>query len=75
MTGWFRGLARCATAASAGRQGPVAGLGSGVPGTPGAALELMLSTRAPVRFRRAPVTVSPTARRRISRPLAIAFPH
>ncbi len=58
MTGWFRGLVPVCHADLTGNHGPVAGLGSGVPGNPGAALEFVLPARAPVRFRRARVTVS-----------------
>jgi len=38
MTGWFRGLVPVCHADLTGHRGPVAGLGFGVPGNPGAAL-------------------------------------
>jgi len=52
MADWFRSLLPVCHANLTGHRNPVADLGSGVPGTPGAALELMLPARAPVRFRR-----------------------
>ena len=55
----FRILVLLCHADLTGHRDPVADLGSGVPGNPGAALGLVLPARVPVRFRRAPVTVSP----------------
>ena len=75
MTGWFRGLVPVCHADLTGHRGPVAGLGSGVPGNPGAALELVLPARAPVRFRRAPVTVSPGGEEKDFAAISQRLPH
>jgi len=42
---WFRTLVPVCHADLTGHWGPVAGLGSGMPGTPGAALEHVLPTK------------------------------
>jgi hypothetical protein len=59
MVGWLRNLVPVCRADLTGNRNLVADLESGVPGNLGATLEPVLPARIPVRFRRAPVTVSP----------------